>query len=319
MKTLNLGWYLASIALSATLCISACRKVATEEITPQHESKKLSSVQTTLDTVRIDPANPYGVTLESVINNGNGTYSWTWSAHNPNPGDGTNGTYPDLDHLDFSLGHYLAIDNLISTDVSTDGLTWTTVRPQYTVDSSQTCSPDTLLQVNLGTRLDTKSYYRITINSNNNTEADLTGVYVSGGGRCNTYQYTGFGSPIDIIVVDNSCAQPVSYYFAKKYIWRSNVVIGGYTYTQSEAKAIYNTPDKKAIADSKFCFLQLIPIKLGATVYSTAPIWDDVARVENYLSQLNKLSPKNLPTGNPEARAAAERLKVWIDSHRCTN
>jgi hypothetical protein len=315
MKPLNHWLIIAGLALSTTLSITSCERLKNEDFNPQLEAKSLQLNLLATDSIRVDTLNPYQVKLESKTDNGNGTYSWTWSAQNPNPGDGTNGTYPDLDHLDFSLGHYLAIDNLISAEVSTDGLTWTTVRPEYGIDGSQTCSPDTILQVNLGTRSNTKSYYRISINSNNNTESGLNGIYVTSTGRCGTYQYTGFGST----VVDNSCSKPASFYFAKKYTWRTNVKIGGYTYTQNEAKLIYNTSDKGGIKDSKACFIQLVPIRFSTTISTTASVWADVAIVEDYLSRLGKLSPKNLPSGNPTARAAATRISQWIEAHPCLN
>ena len=70
-----------------------------------------------------DCVGPYKVILESVTNNGNGTYSWVWSVQNPNPGNGSNGTFQNLSHWDITLGSCVTFDNVISGATSSNNVT----------------------------------------------------------------------------------------------------------------------------------------------------------------------------------------------------
>lgn len=117
------------------------------------------------------------------------------------------------------------------------------------------------------------------------------------------------------------CSFSQGYWFAKpNLVWPGTVTIGGFTYSQAEGDAIWNTSNKGGIPDSKAGFLQVAAIKLsGSSVAGNAPIWSDVTTIENWLSTLGKLSPTNLPTGNQAVKDAAGRIGTWIDANDCSN
>lgn len=110
------------------------------------------------------------------------------------------------------------------------------------------------------------------------------------------------------------------YWFASPAaVWPSTgVTVGGHTYTEAEAKAIWNTSNQNGLADSKKAFTQLVAIKLSAsTIGNNASVWSEVAVAESYLSTLSKLSPSYLPTGNSAASNAAGAIGVWINTNHC--
>ncbi|MFM6976966.1 MAG: hypothetical protein ACKOW2_09000 [Sphingobacteriaceae bacterium] len=325
MKNLNIKWQIAGIAVATILSFTACKKSSIEQVSPQTVVSNINSINTT----SIIPAStlpststssPYLVTLESIVNNGDGTYTWIWSVQNPNPGNGSGGTVQDLSHWNITLGECAKMEDIVSGATSTDGSTWTSFVPLNRIDPSQDCYTDTVLKFDVGTRDTIKTFYQLTVNQNFSINDSVTAVYKSGRNTgCGTFVFSGFGCPIP--VVDNSCSLSQGYYFAKPdLVWASTVTVGGYTYTQAEGKAIWNTSNKGGIKDSKAGFTQVTAIKLSsATISPSASVWVDVAIVENYLSGLGKLSPTNLPTGNLAAKEAAGRIGNWIDTHHCDN
>ncbi len=106
------------------------------------------------------------------------------------------------------------------------------------------------------------------------------------------------------------------YWFAKpNLVWPGTVTVGGYTYTQEEGKAIWNTSNEGGMTSSKKAFLQVATIYLsGSTVLPTDSVWADVAIAEAYLATLGKLSPTNLPDGNTAGHAAGGRIGDWISA-----
>ena len=113
------------------------------------------------------------------------------------------------------------------------------------------------------------------------------------------------------------CSYSQGYYFGNKKPWSTPIVsVGGYTYTESEARAIWNAKNGKGgIADSKKAFCQIVAIALSGT--TDPEVLDHVATAENWLFGLGKLSPSNLPTGNKDASNAAGCIGDWIDSNHC--
>lgn len=328
MKKFKQFWAIAAVVMVFILSLAACKKLSYEKELPQpgvdsQTETGPSSVEATQSTATSLPStsssSPYLVTLESINNNGDGSYTWIWSVQNPNPGNGLNGTVQDLSHWDLTLGQCASIENVLSASMSEDGINWmVNYIPRNQPDPSQNCYADSVIKFDLGTRGTLKTYYQLTVNENYSVDTTVTGVYKSGNNtRCGIFQFSGFGCPI---VPETSCALSQGYYFAKPdLIWTTSVSIGGYSYTQAEGKAIWNTSNKGGIRDAKAGFLQVAAIKLSSsTISPSATVWADVAIVEAYLSGLGKLSPLNLPSGNASAKAAAGRIGDWIDLNHCS-
>lgn len=121
-------------------------------------------------------------------------------------------------------------------------------------------------------------------------------------------------------VESEGCAKPDNFWYTDQAAsnWPTSVTVGGFSYTRGDAIDMPN-PDGSGMPDSKFCFRQILAIRLsGGTVQSNASVWSDIAICETYLNSLNqKLSASYLPTGNENARDAAERIKTWIIAHKC--
>jgi hypothetical protein len=116
------------------------------------------------------------------------------------------------------------------------------------------------------------------------------------------------------------CSMSQGYWFASPAaVWPSSgVTVGGHTYTEAEAKAIWNTSNQNGLPDSKKAFTQLVAIKLSSsTIGANASVWSDVSVAENYLSTLNKLTPSYLPTGDTSASSSAGAIGVWINNNHC--
>lgn len=122
------------------------------------------------------------------------------------------------------------------------------------------------------------------------------------------------------VVENEGCSMSQGYWFASPVaVWpTSGVTVAGYTYTEAEAKAIWNSTNVSGIADSKKGFLQVATIYLsGSTVNSSASVWANVSAVEAWLATLGKLSPSNLPTGNTAVGSAAGQIGYWINANHC--
>jgi hypothetical protein len=103
------------------------------------------------------------------------------------------------------------------------------------------------------------------------------------------------------------------------------VTVGGYVYTEAEARAIFRASNKGGIADAKFAFQQAVAIKLsGAFVYNT-DVWDWVDIIDNYLSGYPKLTPTNIGSNksrpswvwNTDIKTAGSNISTWINEHHC--
>ena len=116
------------------------------------------------------------------------------------------------------------------------------------------------------------------------------------------------------------CSMSQGYWFASpSAVWPSNgVTVGGHTYTEVEAKAIWNTSNQGGLRDSKKAFTQLVAIKLSSsTINPNASVWGYANTAEAYLFTLNKLTPSYLPTGNSSAASAAGAIGFWINNNHC--
>lgn len=300
--------------LSIALILTACTKSMVEST---ETTTKKATETTSTTTVTTESTGVYAVVLESKTNNGDGTYTWTWSVQNPNPGTGLNGTVQNLSHWNITLGNCATMADVVSGAYSADGISWTSFVPVLQEDKSQSCSTTPFLKFDFGTSGTAKSYYKLTITKNLETDNTVTALYKSGRNTgCGLFTFPGFGCPP---VVVKSCSMSQGYYFAKpNLVWASTVKVGGKVYTQEEGKAIWKASNRGGIADSKAGFTQVVAIKLSAaTVHPSASVWADVAIVEAYLATLNKLTPTYLPTGNAAAKAAAGRIGDWIDANHC--
>jgi hypothetical protein len=266
----------------------------------------------------------YTVTLESIVDNSNGTFTWTWSVFNPNLGNGSNGTAQNLSHWVVKLGSCVLFENVVGGAISTDGTTFTPFTPTWEQDASflNTCGVSTgnVLKFDKGTTGAAKSYYQLTINRDVEIDTEVLAHYKSGNNTpCGTFNFPGFGC--ERLTEDEGCSLSQGFWFASSQaVWPvTGVTVGGQTYIKAEGLVIWNSSNKGGIADSKKGFLQVAAIKLsGSTVLSTATVWADVAIVEAWLATLPKLTPTNVKTySNPDVAAAAGRIGDWINAHHC--
>ena len=162
------------------------------EISNQQQSNALT--QSTSSTSTTESSSPYIVTLESVTQTGNASWTWIWSVRNSNPGNGNNGTVQDLSHWGFTLGECITAENIISAAYSFNGTDWVTFTPTIGVDPSQTCMQSAVLKFDAGTVGHQKTYYSLTVNQNYVSEP-LTGGYYKSGNRtgCGLLSYMGIG------------------------------------------------------------------------------------------------------------------------------
>jgi hypothetical protein len=266
----------------------------------------------------------YTVTLESVVNNNDGTFTWTWSIFNPNPGNGLNGTAQNLSHWNVTLGNCVIFDNVMSGATSVDGTNYTSFTPTWQQDNAllNTCQVATgnVLKFDIGTSGNSKTYCQLTINKDVEIDTEVLAYYKSGNVTpCGTFNFPGFGC--ERIVVNEGCSMSQGYWFAKPdVVWpNGSVTVGGKSYNRTEGLAIWNSSNKGGISAAKSGFLQVAAIRLsGSTVLPAATVWADIAIVETYLASLPKLTAANVKTYNDSnVAAAAGRIGDWINAHHC--
>lgn len=123
--------------------------------------------------------------------------------------------------------------------------------------------------------------------------------------------------PTDPPVQEVLCSYSQGFYFGNKKAWPAPTVeVAGYTYTESEARAIWGAKNGKGgITDSKKAFCQIVAIKLSGT---TVPeVLGYVAIAEAWLATVGKLSPSNLPSGNKDVSNAAGAISEFINGNHC--
>ena len=154
-------------------------------------------------------------------------------------------------------------------------------------------------------------------------------INAAGGGSWGTF-FTYSGAMCTLASVSNNmvdiCSYPVTSFFGVHPVygvvtnWKDTaVVVGAYTYSEAEGRAIAAAPDPNGqINDAKFAFMRLATLKLSHTNYSQNPALALPANtIETWLAGQDKLSPTNLPNGNFMARNAAMIIDAWINTHNC--
>jgi len=298
------------LAIAAALTFSAgCKK--DNSLSSTNELSAVAEVAAT--------GGAYTNIFEGKTDNGDGTYTYTWSMQN-NLGS------QNLSHWVMDLGTCVTIDDVVSAAQGADLNNMSSVEVLWQADPSLSnanlagCNITVpVFKFSQGTINTTaKVYYSITISKNVGT-ADVTGYYKSGKiTGCGSFTFTGLGCEI---VEEVSYSYSQGFWFAKpQTVWPGDgtVTLGNKVYTQAEGKAIWDASNKKGLADSKAAFTQAAAIKLSAglgLVKPSASVWADVAIVDAYLATLNKLTPTYLPTGNAEAKAAAGRISTWIQAN----
>jgi hypothetical protein len=298
------------LAIAAIITFSAgCQK--DETISSVNELSAVAEVSAT--------GGAYTNIFEGKTDNGNGTYTYTWSMQN-NTGS------QNLSHWVMDLGTCVTIDDVVSAAQGADLNNMSAVEVLWQADPSLSNANLTGCNITVpvfkfgqGTpNATTKVYYSITISKNVGT-ADVTGYYKSGKiTGCGSFIFTGLGCEI---VEEVSYSYSQGFWFAKpQTVWPGDgtITLGNKVYTQAEGKAIWDSSNKKGLADSKAAFTQAAAIKLSAglgLVKPSASVWADVAIVDAYLATLNKLTPTYLPTGNAAAKAAAGRISTWIQAN----
>jgi hypothetical protein len=128
------------------------------------------------------------------------------------------------------------------------------------------------------------------------------------------------------------CSKAVHYYFdstlnGEDIPWvdvngtgtsNGDVTIGGYSYSEDEGRAIYNTIDVNSMSDAKKAFMNVATLRLSFTNYSQeADLLLAVTTIDTWLATCGKLSPSNLPAYNYAVRGAADYIHSWIGTHIC--
>ena len=308
--------FTSALAIAALLTFSAgCKKE--NNLSSANELSAIAEVSAT--------GGAYTNIFEGKTDNGDGTWTYTWSMQN-NLGS------QNLSHWVMDLGTCVTIDDVTGAAQGADLNNMSALEEKdivWKADPSLTSPENSRLpgcnitvpvfKFGQGTENTTaKVYYSITISKNVGT-ADVTGYYKSGRNTgCGSFTFTGLGCEI---IEELSYSYSQGFWFAKpQTVWPGNgtITLGNKVYTQAEGKAIWDASNKKGLADSKAAFTQAAAIKLSeglGLVKPSASVWADVAIVDAYLATLNKLTPTYLPTGNAAAKAAAGRISTWIQAN----
>mgnify|MGYP000883631291 FL=1 len=138
-------------------------------------------------------SNAYQVLLESKTFS-NGNWVWIWSVKNPNPGNGTNGTSQDLSHWGMQFGTCFNWADVVSAAYSSNGNSWVSFNPSYSVDPSQSCLTTPVLKFDFGTSGSNKSYYRLVLSRDYVVNQSAIAYYKSGRRMpCCTFSFSGVG------------------------------------------------------------------------------------------------------------------------------
>lgn len=134
-------------------------------------------------------------------------------------------------------------------------------------------------------------------------------------GNCNTQQMQEEQAPI--------CSRQTTDFFDAPHQWKDVngdeegvLTVGGYDYTEQEARYIYacSTMD----AATKSCFLQVATLKLSKTDYTKEPsLFLAVTTAESWLEISGKLSGLNLPLCNLVTNQATNYVSNWITINDC--
>lgn len=156
-------------ALASVLLFAACQKNAhLENVMAASEEAQMSVISSRTEEILPSSGtcnpNAYIVHLESRTQVGS-NWEWIWSVQNSNPGNGNNGTIQDLSNWGMQFGTCFVWSNVVSAAYSSDGTTWTSFSPSYSVDPSQNCLTTPVLKFDFGTVGSSKSYYKLVLNA----------------------------------------------------------------------------------------------------------------------------------------------------------
>jgi hypothetical protein len=102
--------------------------------------------------------------------------------------------------------------------------------------------------------------------------------------------------------------------------WRdSTVTVAGYTYNETEGRAIANTQDPSGgPKDAKAGFKKVATLKLSHTNYILSPtLLTSVTTIETWLATQGKITPDNMPSAGSTVKNAIKMISAWIDAHNC--
>ena len=265
-------------------------------------------------------SNAYVVTLESKTA-ASGNWTWIWSVQNPNPGNGTNGTFQDMSHWGMQFGQCLNWADVVGAAYSADGITWTTFTPVYQPDPSQSCVSTAVLKYALGTTGSAKSYYKLILNKNYSVNPQAPAYYKSGARMpCCTFTFNGVGCPI----VDEWCAYSQGYWFARpETVWCQDVVFGANSYTQTQGGNIWTNAPANSVAKKAFTQAAALQLSRYCTNGGNAIPADILAAYTTCANFLSGLSYNDILTGAypasgyPAVAAAAGAIGSWITENHC--
>ncbi len=262
------------------------------------------------------------------------TTVFIWTVYNPKPGNGSKGTIQDLSNISFEANG-CATPGLGLQDLWSDVLEmsynlnndagWITISPTPIIQpnpSIRNCSDANVFKYDVGTYKNTPTMYKLVLlgkwNSAMNTVWFKSGVNTG----CCSKEVLGVGCRD----VEEFCSMSQGYYFASPHPWPSpgEVEIGGYTYTEAEGRAIWNTSNAGGISNSKKAFTQVAAIKLSGV--QDPAVLEKVYIIESWLANIGKLEPGYLPNqtgadislyGN--AAQAAGWIGDWINTNHCVD
>ena len=291
--------------------------------------------------------NSCGYLIEGGYDNGNrfndynaatNQTTFKWKITNPNPGNGTNGTYQALSHWNLLLGNAACGENGLNLEnldedieevyVVRNGITTQLTVPVLQPDGSLAgCfNPNpSVFKFDIGFT-GSSAEYVIVLKGKWNTAT--TDAYFKSGANtgCCTKPTTGIGCRLD----DDFCSFSQGYWFARPHtIWpATGSLIGGLNYTQEQGKAIWSASNAGGKKDAKKAFLQASAVKLsyelnGLTI--PASVQADLDIIDAYFVSLHttlggKMTASNIPANSPAsalAAAAASRLSTYIQGNHC--
>ncbi|WP_051189719.1 ice-binding family protein [Daejeonella oryzae] len=150
-------------------------------------------------------SSPYNVHISYLKKEGN-NYVWIWEVKNTKPGNGENGTVPDLLKWGIDLGDCIGLEDIVQASYSKDNKSWTDFSPSFEADQSANCSTNKYLSFDLGTTGSQTSYYKLVI-TKNVTHTDTEALYTSAAG-CGLFITCGFGcdsSPKSAVKLNTAC------------------------------------------------------------------------------------------------------------------
>jgi len=200
MKNNSKLWFVAIFLMTTISCSKNGELSLKETFTTNDEFVSVNRISSNITSI----GNPYSITLESVTDNGDNTWTWVWSVQNTNPGNGNNGTAQDLSNWGFAFGACVTASNLVNAGYSQNGTDWTNFNPQIAIDPSQTCFTRPVVKFEFETTGSQKSWYRLVINKNLPVNNNVSGYFKSGSRTgCGTFSFPGIGcDPIIIEIIE---------------------------------------------------------------------------------------------------------------------